>query len=813
MKKMKKTWLILLSVLLVLLTLSACDGGTPADSTGEESGTAAPAADIPLVSGGTTEYIVVRSDTAPDSETKAAVLLRNYMQKCGVKLSITTDWEKNPVSDYEIVIGDTLRSAEQGNTMDPHSVGERGYFCYTAGTRIYIGGGSDDALMKAVEVFLTEFFGYAGDPETASPVTDVVIPGDYSVIEKQNYDITSFTVAGKDLSEYRIVVDSTDLNVRNNAKTVQEMFYSTCGVWLEIVPKTDTWDGPSLILTGKGLKKAKHFEVSVENGNLMMKSDLTDGHLRGIRFFFREQIDGKSGAFALDASYKYDADIGASVSYSEFGAKGDGKTNDIAAIIATHNYANANGIPVKADKGATYYISAADSGATIQTDTDWTGAKFIIDDSEVGVDKRGVHIFNVASSKKSYALNNPDLKAIKRDATNLGITLPEDSIVILTEAGTKRYIREGANQNDGSDQTDIIVVSKDGSIDMNAPLIWDYTNITSVSVTPMDTETLTIKGGEFTTIANRAESAYNYYNRGIRIARSNTVVDGLVHYVTGEGDHGAPYSGILVIQNCANITVQNCTFTGHKTYSTIGAAGTKVSMGTYDIGPAKVINLTFKNCKQTNDILDTSRWGIMGSNFCKNIVVDGCEFSRFDAHQGVANVTILNSKLGHQCLNAIGCGTLRVEGTTLYGNSFINLRSDYGSTWEGDVVIKNCTWVPNKGNTLSGGTYAVIGGSYSGFHDFGYPCYMPANITIEGLHIDDSKANASYKGIYLFGNITSQNTSENYELKVQMQGYPYHITEKLTISGFTSVSGKKWNLSPNTFMFRNVEIVDLDESK
>jgi len=48
---------------------------------------------------------------------------------------------------------------------------------------------------------------------------------------------------------------------------------------------------------------------------------------------------------------------------------------------------------------------------------------------------------------------------------------------------------------------------------------------------------------------------------------------------------------------------------------------------------------------------------------------------------------------------------------------------------------------------------------------------------------------------------------------VQMQGYPYHITEKLTISGFTSVSGKKWNLSPNTFMFRNVEIVDLDESK
>jgi hypothetical protein len=90
---------------------------------------------------------------------------------------------------------------------------------------------------------------------------------------------------------------------------------------------------------------------------------------------------------------------------------------------------------------------------------------------------------------------------------------------------------------------------------------------------------------------------------------------------------------------------------------------------------------------------------------------------------------------------------------------------------------------------------------------------MPKNITIENLHIDDTKATGSYKGVYLFGNITSQNTSENYELKVQMQGYPYHITENVTISGFTSVSGKKWNLSPNTFMFRNVVINDLDAAK
>lgn len=44
------------------------------------------------------------------------------------------------------------------------------------------------------------------------------------------------------------------------------------------------------------------------------------------------------------------------VSYSEFGAKGDGKSDDIGAIAATHEFANKHNLKVKADKNATYYI-------------------------------------------------------------------------------------------------------------------------------------------------------------------------------------------------------------------------------------------------------------------------------------------------------------------------------------------------------------------------------------------------------------------------------------------------------------------------
>ena len=44
------------------------------------------------------------------------------------------------------------------------------------------------------------------------------------------------------------------------------------------------------------------------------------------------------------------------IAYSEYGAVGDGVTDDFDAIIAAHAVANDAGLPVRADPGAAYYI-------------------------------------------------------------------------------------------------------------------------------------------------------------------------------------------------------------------------------------------------------------------------------------------------------------------------------------------------------------------------------------------------------------------------------------------------------------------------
>ena len=97
------------------------------------------------------------------------------------------------------------------------------------------------------------------------------------------------------------------------------------------------------------------------------------------------------------------------VTYAQFGAVGDGVTCDFDAIIAAHEYANEHDLPVRVDSG-TYFIGASSETAIIQTNTDWTGASFIIDNSNLPENYKGPKIFadfNRAFTNEAYVEKYP----------------------------------------------------------------------------------------------------------------------------------------------------------------------------------------------------------------------------------------------------------------------------------------------------------------------------------------------------------------------------------------------------------------------
>ncbi|TVY12022.1 hypothetical protein [Paenibacillus cremeus] len=476
------------------------------------------------------------------------------------------------------------------------------------------------------------------------------------------------------------------------------------------------------------------------------------------------------------------------VTYEAFGAKGDGETDDMEAICAAHAYANSHGLPVKTKPDATYYIGSKALTAVIETDVDWGTTRFTIDDT--AVENHKLACFHVRSVHQPYEVK---IQTLTRDQKQLDLHLEDDCYVIVANANVKRFIRYGLNQDNGSTQTDCFILNKDGFI--ASPIDWDYEEFTRAEAWPIDQIVLKINGGIFTTLANRGESKYDYYSRGIDITRSNTVIDGMVHYVAGEIGHGSPYRGFLSAMRCAYVTFQNCFVSGHKIYTTIGSAGEPVRMGSYDLHANSVIDFKLLNCRM-NNITDRTRWGVIGSNFCKNIWVENCTLSRLDAHMGVSGTyTIKDSHMGWQGVNAIGRGLLTLDNVVAYGRSLVEFRHDYGSTWEGNVVIRDSKWIPSGTGALE-----LFSMGNHGEHDFGYPCYMPQQVEIVNLHVDDSNLPEDYEGLYLFSDPCDQGSYDE-------KPYPYLACKKMTGQNITTASGKQLQICRNPKPFAQTEVL------
>ena len=488
------------------------------------------------------------------------------------------------------------------------------------------------------------------------------------------------------------------------------------------------------------------------------------------------------------------------VNYESFGAQGDGVTDDLPAICKAHDYANEQGLSVKTRADATYHLGRRALTARIATDTDWNTSRFTIDEAQDVEDHRA-SLFEIVSLLESGA-QSPDglaLHHLSRDQRQVDARPEHDCFVRVEDDSTRLFIRRGLNQNAGVPQSDCFVLRRDGSIE--ADIDWDYEQITRLDSHPIDDDTLFVRGGVFTTCANREHhpNGYNYWSRNIAISRSNTEINGLTHYVTGEIDVGCPYSGFLNVHHCAHVTFRDCWSTGHKIYSTIGAVGKPVSMGSYDMNANNVVGFTLINCRM-NHITDRTRWGVIGSNFCKDILLQDCHLSRMDTHMGVSGSYIIRRcSLGHMGLNAIGRGELIIEDSTLYGRSLIGLRPDYGSHWEGDLSITNCRWIPACGDSVQP---QVIGLSNDGTHDFGYQCSMPRQIKIDGLFIDDANTPEGYEGPYLLADPDGGADADALPAK---RPFPYTPCERISLRGLETASGKGTRLSPNSTLATVIE--------
>lgn len=483
------------------------------------------------------------------------------------------------------------------------------------------------------------------------------------------------------------------------------------------------------------------------------------------------------------------------VRYSEFGAKGDGRTDDFDAIKKTHEYANEKGVAVQADNGAKYYVGAHEDTITVKTNVDWRDAKFIIDDKSADKDDNTWRypLFSVCSDTAKQNVDIPDGYTLIAGQTETGLVFEKSVLLALFNENKRDFIRLNSTDNNGYVRQEVILVDKNGKVDETTPIMWDYDKVTKIEAYSVTDAPILLRGGTFTTIANDDPQSLHYFERGIMVERSNTRVKNVKHYVTDEGETGSPYNGFFRTKNTANVVYENCVVTGRKYYD----------QGTYDMRPISSNNVKYVNCTQSNDHTDPTYWGVMCSDFCKNLYMDGCIVSRFDAHMGVYNATITDSDIG-QNINVTGGGTLRIENVTrrcakgYWGNRFVTLREDYGSFFYGDIIIKDSKLVTGRGINY------VISASWHD-HDFGYECRFPTTVTLDNVsyEIMDGVTEYIHPHIFIFSHVTERD-GETPEFAAASTNPPV-LTKKVIIKN--NLQNTQFKLTANTMgWFADTEV-------
>lgn len=234
MKKLFRALIVLLSILLLAVALTACSDptNTPNESDGEtesitEQGDTDPVETAPskyaFVSGGATEYSIVTPSLASNEVTGAAESLqKTFKEKASADIAVKTDRYNTSNPNYtfpkfEILIGDTNRpestQCAEGLAYDDYSIS-------ILNGKLVIVGGSDSATVAAVEKF-------------KDYITSDTLELSEGNLEHYDhaYTVKTLTVGENDISKFTIKMQSKtkcESAAENIIKTVRAL----CGVTL-----------------------------------------------------------------------------------------------------------------------------------------------------------------------------------------------------------------------------------------------------------------------------------------------------------------------------------------------------------------------------------------------------------------------------------------------------------------------------------------------------------------------------------------------------------------------------------------------------
>lgn len=233
--KFCKCIIALLVVFFLMAGLLACNNDYPGNS---DSSTPVPAEKLILAANGISNYQIVYPEGAPDALVAAASKLKGSVETSG---GVAINWVEDffqeggydPRSDYEILIGNVNRE-ESAGVSDGLRYDD--YVIRVVNKKILITGGSDDAVIKAVDEFIASYCHEDG----------VYLLSDTNVMYRHKYACNSLTLLGQGIAKYEILCAND--YYWDRANELRDTIFEKTGYHLNVVRRYT--DGKPTIVLG-----------------------------------------------------------------------------------------------------------------------------------------------------------------------------------------------------------------------------------------------------------------------------------------------------------------------------------------------------------------------------------------------------------------------------------------------------------------------------------------------------------------------------------------------------------------------------------
>ena len=619
MKKLSKIF-ILVCVLALVFALTSCElleqygitipGFGPGNDTGDSENEPPEEKDgeLLLIHNSKAYFNVVYTQKSGASAKRAADKFVKDLRTFGVEVAdAISDKDASLVTEREIIIGaDALNRGEDCSITETY-LGADGQAVKIVGKKIIIAGGTPELTAKAFDVYVKTQMKISSKTKTLETLS---VKDDYSYEKLTEYAIESIKLGNTDLGDYTLVYDLAGLDNLNYTYIKITSFATSIFDKSGIVIKEGKLDSISsydhaLVIryvdTYVGDRRDKSHELEMAGG---FRAYLAGNnyvveccYANVFEDIFNEYVSNtfltRKGKIVVNEDYTDEANT---VYYEDFGAKGNGNTDDFEAMYAAHIFANKCGQTVKGTKGAHYFVGAASLNRTIpvMTDVNFNGATITVDDvGSAAYKNRSVKLFTTQRQYNAVSISgdaidelyneyrkaNPDAPeklVVDIDTESfpwLASVLEAPSMVRLISSKHKDFVRHGANQNSGSNRMDVFMVDENGdfiretdtdldgngvignvttpvaysfgSTDVDDPSVTNSkidSSITQIVIYRCDDEPITIENGKFYNICCRAVAEtefkvkYHAYNRGFELYRSNVTIKDIKHRMQKEPD-------------------------------------------------------------------------------------------------------------------------------------------------------------------------------------------------------------------------------------------------------------------------------------